>query len=119
MVVDSAFGSGSRKFLVRSSQGDPVNGNAEDVTINRAATSIRQLSEWGMRMIQGQFPRVTDTMVFETSGDRRVILRLMVHIYNFQCSQIGHNIILSSFMENDDGFFGHDHITPDANDILN
>ena len=118
VVVDSAFGSGNRTFLVKSSQGDPINGNAEDLLMNRAATSIRQLSEWGMRMIQGQFPRITDTLIFKESGDRRVILRLLVHLYNFNCAQVGHNEILNSFMEKKDGFFGHPDITPNANDIL-
>ena len=97
--MDSAFGSGNREFLVKSSQGNPLNADAEEVTINRAATSIRQLSEWGMRMIQGQFPRVTDTLVFDEVGDRRVVLRLLVHLYNFNCAQVGCNEILTFFME--------------------
>ena len=63
-VVDLAFGSGRRPFLAKSSQVNPINGDSQELTINRAVTSIRQLSEWGMRMIQGQFPRVTDTLIF-------------------------------------------------------
>ena len=106
VVVDSAFGSGVRPFLIKSSQGDPLNANVEEITTNRAATSIRQLSERGMRMIQGQFPRVTDTLIFDESGDRRVVLRLLVHLYNFNCAQVGCNEILSSFMENEEGFSG-------------
>ena len=86
VVMDSDFSSGTRHFLMKSSQGDPINGYSRELTMNRAAISIRQLSEWGMRMIQGQFPRVTDTLIFVHSGDIRVILRLLVHLYNFSCT---------------------------------
>ena len=118
MVVDSAFGSGNWEFLVKFSQGDPMNADAEELTISRAATSIRQLSEWGMRMIQGQFPRVTDTLVFDEVGDRRVVLRLLVHFYNFNCAQVGCNETLTSFMESEEGYFGHPDITPNANEMV-
>ena len=119
VCVDSAFGSGNREFLVKSSQGDPINGNRHELLENRAATSIRQLSEWGMRMVQGQFPRISDTLTFADSGDRRVILRLMVHIYNFQCSHIGINEILNLFMEKNEGHFGYGQITANANEYVN
>ena len=59
--------------------------------------AVRQLSEWGMRMIQGQFPRVKDKLRFEEWGERKVILRLMVHLYNFQTDQVGMNQILNTF----------------------
>ena len=112
MVVEYAL------YLVKSSQGDPIDTNTEELTINRAATSIRQLSEWGMRMIQGQFPRITDTLVFDDSGDRRVVQRLLVHLYNFNCAQVGCNEILSSFMKSEEGYFQHPEITPNANHIV-
>ena len=89
---------------MKSSQGNPINGDAQELTINRAVTSILQLSEWGMRMIQGKFPRVNDTPIFEDSGDKRVILRLLVHLYNFNCAQVGRNETLYSFMEREDVF---------------
>ena len=52
--------------------------------INRQATSIRQLSEWGMQMIEGSFPMLKDLLLFEERGDRKVILQLIVHLYHFQ-----------------------------------
>ena len=57
------------------------------------------MSEWGMRMIQGQFPRIKDPMFLEELGDRRIIMNLLINLYNFQCSTIGHNQILSTFMK--------------------
>ena len=119
IVVDSAFRGGKRDFMIKSAQGDPVDGNCEVILENRAATSIRQLSEWGMRMVQGQFPRVADTLIFDESGDRRVVMRIMVHLYNFQCCQVGQNEILNSFMQKDDGYFGHEYISPTVNNLIN
>ena len=46
VVVDSAFKIPTGNFLIKSSQTDPV--NARELLINRQATSVRQLSEWGM-----------------------------------------------------------------------
>ena len=34
VVVDSAFGSGKRDFLIKSSQGDPLDGNCEAILEN-------------------------------------------------------------------------------------
>eukprot|EP00537_Pseudo-nitzschia_pungens_P002131 CAMPEP_0172360778 /NCGR_PEP_ID=MMETSP1060-20121228/4747_1 /TAXON_ID=37318 /ORGANISM="Pseudo-nitzschia pungens, Strain cf. cingulata" /LENGTH=60 /DNA_ID=CAMNT_0013082859 /DNA_START=1 /DNA_END=179 /DNA_ORIENTATION=+ len=51
VVVDSAFNLTSKDYLIKSSQTDPD--TAEGIVLNQAATSCRQLSEWGMRQIQG------------------------------------------------------------------
>ena len=52
-----------------------------------------------MRMIQGQFPRMKDRLRLEDLGERKVIIHLMINLYNFQCSTIGHNQILTVFMK--------------------
>jgi hypothetical protein len=67
VVVDSAFSRRAYPFLIKSSQEDPA-GEPEAVLAHRDATSIRQLSEWGMRMIQAQFPRVTEPIQNEVKG---------------------------------------------------
>eukprot|EP00536_Pseudo-nitzschia_multiseries_P019480 jgi/Psemu1/232548/e_gw1.5085.1.1 len=72
LIVDSAFKLSRKPYLLRSSQGDPF--NAADLTVNRAATSVRQLSEWGMQQIQGGFPRMKDSMLLEEAGDRKMII---------------------------------------------
>jgi hypothetical protein len=117
VVVDSAFGDGNREYLIKSAQQDPIGGPA-GVAINRAATSVRQLSEWGMRTIQAQFPRLKDAVDYEENGERKVILQLMVLLYNYQCVEVGINQILNSFMAGEDSFYGRK-IDRDASNIFN
>ena len=115
VVVDSAFKIGNKDYLIKSSQQDPL--DERQLLLNRQATSIRQLSEWGMRMIEGSFPRLKDPLLFEEMGDRKVILRLMVHLYNYQTAKVGINQIMNTFMDKT-GHFGGDTISEDANDML-
>ena len=120
IVVDSAFKLENKQFLLRSSQQDPI-GAAEGVSLNRAATSVRQLSEWGMRMIQAQFPRLKEPLRFEEKGERRVILTLMTRLYNFNVCKVGVNQILNVFMResiNDYTYFGGAMIDNNANGLL-
>mmetsp|Transcript_14810 Transcript_14810/g.33985 ORF Transcript_14810/g.33985 Transcript_14810/m.33985 type:complete len:300 (-) Transcript_14810:117-1016(-) len=107
VVVDSAFNLAGKPYLIRSSQDDPTDGGARGVQLNRAATSVRQLSEHGMRMIQGQFPRLKDPMLYKEFGERRVILNLMVLLYNYQTNTTGINHILNSFMSKTRGFHSY------------
>ena len=87
VVVDSAFNVTNAWYLIKSPQRDPY--DAFCLRLNCEATSIRQLSEWGMRMIQGSFPRLKEELYYKEKGDRQVILRLMVNLYNFTCTHIG------------------------------
>ena len=120
VVVDSAFNLSGKPYLIQSSQDDPLDAGARGITLNRAATSVRQLSEHGMRMIQGQFPRLKDPMVLEDFGERRVILNLMVLLYNYQTKETGINEILNSFMSRTQGFHSyHYNITETANEVFN
>ena len=68
-------------------------------------------------MIQAKFPRLKDSMTIADPTERRIILRLMVHLYNFQSSRVGVHKILNSFIENDD-YYNHPDITEDANHLL-
>ena len=103
IVVDSAFSLQAKDYLLKSGQQDPqpLNSTREEefraVTLNRQATSLRQLSEHGMRMIQGQFPRLKDNFQLEEFGERKVVLHLMVLLYNYQASKVGINQILKRF----------------------
>ena len=63
-VVDSAFTSSSVEFLVKSSQ-DFLCADAgleervavlDNIAVKRAATSMRQAAEWGMKAVQASFP---------------------------------------------------------------
>ena len=65
-------------------------------------------------MIGGSFPRLKDPLKFEEFGERKVILKLMVLLYNYQTSQLGINQIMRSFCQKM-GYFGHARIDNDAN----
>ena len=69
-----------------------------------------------MRMVQASFPRLKDALRYEEEGERYVILRLMLNLFNFQSHMMGQNQIMNSFMEHD-SFFGYD-IEDDFNDEL-
>ena len=114
IVVDSAFKIKQSNAMIKSSQEDPS--VPELLLINRDATSIRQLSEWGMRMIQGQFPCLKDHIRYEEKGERRVILNLMVLLYNYQCSRVRQNQILNTFMHSKKNYYGSSQLpTQEAN----
>ena len=112
IVVDSAFNLRQNNYLIQSSQSDPepqepgVTRAQEKraVALNNQATSLRQLSEHGMRMIQGQFPCLKDNLQLEEFGERKVVLHLLVLLYNYQTSKVGMNQILNSFMSKTKGF---------------
>ena len=114
VVCDSAFKIKDILFVIWSTQQDLNNPQA--LLVNRDATSIRQLSDWAMSMIQGQFPRIKDPMKYKDKGEQKIILRLLVHLYNFQTSQVGINIVLNLYLETDnDMFWGHQALPTTAN----
>jgi hypothetical protein len=62
IVVDSAFSADSRQSVYKSHQ-DNIDGNGNirrNPDVHRQAKSVRQLSEWGMRGLQGSFPCLKD-----------------------------------------------------------
>ena len=65
-------------------------------------------------MIQAQFPRLKDPLPIYDAIERRIILCLMVHLFNFQSSQVGINQILNSYI-GCDGYFDYPNIIADAN----
>ncbi len=87
---------GQSDFLIKSSQqrlGDGV-----DADMAHDATSIQQSAEWGMAQFQASLPRVTDKIKFEVDGERRILLRTFVHLFNFRTNCVGCNQIRSVFM---------------------
>ena len=100
IVVDSAFASDGRPSLYKSHQQnfDRRGIQRQNPEVHRQATSVRQLSEWGMRGFQGSFPRLKDKLNYEERGERRIILEMIVLLYNFRASSVGLNQIQSSFM---------------------
>jgi DDE superfamily endonuclease len=100
IVVDSAFASDRRDSVYKSYQNNfDQNGNIrQNAEIQRQATAVRQMSEWGMRALQASFPRLKDRMIYEEKGERRLILNLIVFLYNYRASVVGLNQIQSVYM---------------------
>ena len=83
--------------------------------MNRQATL--KLNKWGIRGLEGSFRRLKDTLLFEEEGDRKIIQRRMVHMYNFQTTQVGFNYIINTFMDKT-GHFDTVEIDTNANHLL-
>ena len=98
-VVDSAFSRGNHPFLLKSSQDHLVITNDFSRIIQlKQATSLRQSSEWGVRALQGTFPRMKDRFSYEERGERKIMLTLTVLLFNLRTRLVGMNQILSTFM---------------------
>ena len=93
VVVDSAFSKNSRNSLIKSfaSNIDRDGRNRQPNSVNRDATSVRQLSEWGMRGLQGSFPRLKDRIPWEEHGERKLLMQLVIYLYNFRTETVGLN----------------------------
>ena len=100
IVVDSAFSSENRQSMFKSWQSNIDNQGyvRQNSQVQKQATAVRQLSEWGMRGLQASFPRLKDRMVWEEKGERRLILEMIVRLYNYRASVVRLNQIQSVFM---------------------
>ena len=61
-------------------------------------------------IIQLSFLRLKEPLQFEEDGDRFIILRLMVNLYNYQTETMGQNQIFNSYMETQDNYFEYGEI---------
>ena len=98
-VVDSAFSRARYRFMIKSGQ-DELLHRSNSITYRTMcqATSARQSAEWGMRALQGSFPRLKDRMYYEEWGKRRLILLSVVLMFNHRTSLIGLNQLISIYM---------------------
>ena len=62
-------------------------------------TPMRQVAEWGMRAIQSLFPRLKDTFVYEDTGERRILMKMLCLLYNLCARTVGINQIKKVFMK--------------------
>ncbi len=115
-TVDSAFGKVSQPFLIKSSQDYLVSTMPThqeqrlDLQHKQQSTSMRQAAEWGMRAIQSSFPRLKDTFVYEDTGERRILMKMVCLLYNLRARTVGINQIKNVFMK---------HLNEDANNEFN
>jgi len=96
--LDSAFAAASAPYLMKSSGNVTKAKNPVEVRRISQATSVRQASEWGMRAIQGAFPRTKDTLQYEEAGERKIYLMLMALLYNTRLELIGLNEIRNVYL---------------------
>ena len=66
--------------------------------IAREATAARQSAEWGMRALQSSFPRLRDRLMYESRGERRLILLSIVYLFNYRTANVGLNQLLTVYM---------------------
>ena len=71
---------------------------------------MRQASEWGMRALQGSFPRLKDRFLYEEKGVRAISLELIFRLFNFRTRKVGLNQIQSVYAS---------HLDRSANDFFN
>lgn len=98
-VVDSAFSSGSYPFLIQS--GDEATKNAstaEELRLAAQGTSARQSAEWGMRALQGTFPRLKARLYYEERGERSLIISSIIYMFNFRTSTLRLNQLFQVYM---------------------
>ena len=55
------------------------------------ATSMRQSAEWGMQAFQSSMQHIKDRTKFETRGEHKVTLSMMILLYNYQAKTVGIN----------------------------
>ena len=85
------------QFLIKSGK-EKLGESADRRRVRQQATAVRQSVEWGMRAVQGSFPRLKDRFLFlEGSDDRRIFLHLISMLLNYRTSSIGLNQLQSTF----------------------
>lgn len=105
-VIDSAFSSANVEYLIKSSQDfmvaddglEDYNDVIDDIAVKRAATSMRQSAEWGMRGVQASFPRLKDTLPYEEYGERKMIVTCLMLLYNCRARLVGINQIRNVYL---------------------
>ena len=70
----------------------------EQMNLAVEATSMRQSAEWGMRAFQALFPRVKDRIEFESIGQRKLMMKVMILLFNLRARRVGINQILNVYM---------------------
>ena len=102
--VDSAFGNVTRNHLYKLCQ-DLLGSSAPtrrekilDLQKKREASSARQTAEWGMLALQASSPRLKDRFVYKERGERRIVLKMMVLLYNMWAQMVGINQIYNTYM---------------------
>jgi hypothetical protein len=96
-VVDTAFSKKRCPFLIKSGK-MKVGESPAQQTIHQQATSLRKSAEWGMRSIQGSFPRLKNKMLFsQEMADQKAFLHMISMLLNFWTRNGGLNQLTSTY----------------------
>ena len=99
VLMDSAFASNMYEFIIQSSQNVPLTEGRQAMLLVQQAMSCQQAAEWGMRGLQGLFPRLKDRIIYEEkNGERAIILKFFTLLYNYRVRSVGINQILNHYM---------------------
>ncbi len=67
------------------------------ISLSNVYTSLRKASKWGMRGLQGTFPRCKKCLPLNKDKHRRV-LECIILVHNIQTEVVGHNQISAVFV---------------------
>jgi hypothetical protein len=99
-AVDSAFSLKRCPFLVKLGK-KKLGETPLEQRIWHQATFLHQSAKWGMRALQGSFPRLKDRILYlDDMADRKVFLHLIPMIYYFRTKFVSLNQIRSTFYPN-------------------
>ena len=68
VMMDSVFASNMYEFIIQSSQNVPITEGRQAMLLGQQAMSCQQAAEWGMRGLQGPFPRLKDLLSMKKMG---------------------------------------------------
>ena len=91
VLMDSVFASNMDEFIIQSSQNVPLMEGHQAMLLGQQETSCQQLAEWGMRGLQGSFPRLKDCIIYEENGERAIFLKFITLLYNYRVQSVGIN----------------------------
>ncbi len=102
-AVDSGFGKIAKDFVAKSTQ-DDVSSNKTTYTklgvrVKWAATSMQQSVEWGMRDFQASFSKMKDYVDYEECGERHIVMKIYVLLFNLRSWLVGINQIQNVYMQ--------------------
>ncbi len=70
----------------------------DEINLAQEATSMHQSDEWGMRAFQYSVPWVKDHIEFESIGQQKLMVKLMILLLNLHARGVGINNILNVYM---------------------
>jgi DDE superfamily endonuclease len=95
-LMDSAFQ--KHRYVIKTGRQPPPDATDRQRRIAAEATSMCQSAEWGMRAFQSAFPKLKIPIEYEERGERKIILKVAVLLYNWRANTVGLNQIRTTFM---------------------